>query len=331
MATDINVVKSFFQVDVTGPGVTLSAQKKFIKRLNRKVGDPFLPPGITAVAKQILVSWASCSHQTGLLGIGGTSRFIIVFKRAKMTVEGVKSAFKRITNCSNSSRVTVRWFGDDAENKLIAGSAEMYPATGGFVNQAIHYHRTVVAEWGDPGTFMETDGSDPTQNLSPTGYPCLAAYEDRGVGQMGGYVERSTGQLWLQDNFVHFDDRPYLTNEQLISADNPTRGMASATVYNAYQQNVQQECIDLINSIQPSFLAFARAVRPTRDDAELIEYLAKVAVDWKRDMGTDGMVLDVTVEPRSNHNSPKWSTLGEIVLPGEQTFTIGPTDSSQSV
>ena len=320
--------KGFFQITVTGPGNSLNRLRQFTKRLQKKVGHVYFPPGITSARRQIILEWASGSHRTAR--IGGTSKFIIITKRNRINPRDIRGFFQWLTSCNNVLGITlqVQWMGDDAEEDLTAPSTAMYPAAGGLVDRAIHYQRKQLAEWGAPGTFFETDGSNARQNPSPTGlYPPLVC-NGREPGQMGGYVDSCCGRLHLQDTLT---TTPFLTDEQLATANgNPTRGMQRAE-YEAWQTIVHQECVALIDGIPESLITLHASNQPSRDEVELIKFLGDEAVELRKDLGDEGKVIDVTVEPRSLHNSPKWNTIGEIVLDGEQTLTIGPTDSSQSV
>lgn len=323
------ITRGFFQVTLSGAGNNLARQKQFTKRLQKKVGQVYSPGGSTDPRRQIVLAWASCSHQPALLGLGGTSRYIIITKRNRINPPEIRGFFRWLTRCNNVFGITlqVEWMGDDAENDLIASGSAMYPATGELVDRAIHYRRKQLAGWGEPGTFFETDGSNATQNPSPTGlYPPLEC-NGRAPGQMGGYVGVSCGRMNVQDTLT---PTQFLTNEQIASANNPTRGLPRQE-YEAWQTRVHPECVALIASIPYSLTSLASTNRPSRDDVELIKSLGDTAVNWRKDMGEAGKVVDVTVEPRSVHNSEKWTTLGEIVLPGEQTLSIGPTDSSENM
>ena len=117
------------------------------------------------------------------------------------------------------------------------------------------------------------------QNPSPTGlYPPLVC-NGREPGQMGGYVDICCGRLHLQDTLT---TTPFLTDEQLATANgNPTRGMQRAE-YEAWQTNVHQECVALIDGIPETLATLHATNRPSRDEVELIKFLGDEAVGWRK-------------------------------------------------
>ena len=117
--------KGFFQITVTGPGNSLNRLRQFTKRLQKKVGHVYFPPGITSARRQIILEWASGSHRPAR--IGGTSKFIIITKRNPIDPLHIRGFFQWFTSCNNVLGITlqVQWMGDDAEEDLTAPSTAM--------------------------------------------------------------------------------------------------------------------------------------------------------------------------------------------------------------
>lgn len=300
--------KSFFHVEIEGV-----KRDDFFDKLDThmctQVGHSHVRPSTNAsIAElrvehslaQIELAWGSYVHklpkQEENKKNKGTVHMYCLFTLMKITSEHVEWWVRQfiLRNVISHANITVRWMGAQSERDIYASGQTIRennpPLQIGLRDRAINSQRSRLALLGDTGTLRETDGRKVEGRVR------------------GGYLHnRYYGELWSRDCLAEIGDLPILINDQIPLADDITRGFPSYNDYKNFQLSTHQQCVDLLNFVTSDICTLAKDNRISREEISNRSHIARQAIQWFKDMGVDGILVEATVTARRENNRDNWN------------------------
>lgn len=119
--------------------------------------------------------------------------------------------------------------------------------------------------------------------------------------ERGGYLHlRTNGSAFPRDVLAVPTNFPILTPAQFAQANDPTRGFPSYQAYRQWVVNNQPLYNDLMQHEYQEILASRSNI--TREEIDNRKHIMLLAIEWHKDMGKDGWVLEVTGITRRENN-----------------------------
>ena len=117
----------------------------------------------------------------------------------------------------------------------------------------------------------------------------------------GGYLHlRTNGSAFPRDVLAGPNNFPILTRAQFARANDPTRGFPSYQEYRRWVVNNQPLYNDLMQHEYQEILASGRKI--TREEIDNRRHIMLLAMEWHKDMGEHGCLLEVTAMTRRPNN-----------------------------
>lgn len=307
-----NDSKSFFHVQITGVRHAQFSDE-FDQRMCEQVGQRHVRPVQNARLSQvrddfshatIQLAWGSYVHKLpkgGNKKKKGTVNMYCIFTPKKITEDHVKWWLENNILRSDISHkdVTVNWMGADDGHLYASGRKIRENELGlalGISDLSINTQRNRLTALGDPGTLLETDGH-------------------KGDRKRGGYLnETNDGALWPRDRLAEDNDLPILTYDQWVRKDDATRGFRNYRDYHDHQLLINQQGNELFEFVVNDIKTYSNVDVVTREEMGNRMHLVRQAIQWAKDGGPDGAVLEATVTTRRENNrensSSNWGNVG---------------------
>lgn len=297
-----NDAKCFFHVQITGVRLAQFSDE-FDERVCQQVGQRHVRSDPNATISQVRddfshaateLAWASYVHKLprgGNKKKKGTVNMYCIFTLKKITESHVKWWLENniLRSDIGHKDVTVNWMGADEDHLYASGREIRENKLGlalGISDLSINTQRNRLSALGDPGTLLETDG-----------------HKGNGERERGGYLNgKYDGALWSRDRLAEDDDLPILTHDQLVRKDDATRGFPNYRAYHDHQLLINQQGNELFELVVNDIKTYSNPSIVTREEMGNRMHLARQAIQWAKDGGPDGGVLEATVTTRRENN-----------------------------